>query len=171
MKVQGAEVARKLRKLSYVHGASDIPLLGETIFQNLRRTAARFGQREALVVAHQGHRSTYTELVAQCEVVARGLMTRGVRDLLAAYPVEMINWHDRVTAPTLRGARPGFSGSLVGGLNENGVLITGTPDSIGAEVRDAVAQVDGRGLVIGPGCVVPIAAAESHLRAVLEAVR
>jgi fatty-acyl-CoA synthase len=63
---------------SYVHGASDIPLLGEPIFHNLRRTASRFGDREALVVAHQNHRSTYRELVEQCEIVARGLMARGV---------------------------------------------------------------------------------------------
>ncbi|HZK74223.1 MAG TPA: AMP-binding protein [Clostridia bacterium] len=67
-----------MRKLSYVHGASDVPLLGETIFQNLRRTAERFGEREALVVAHQDYRSTYADLVQQCELVARGLMTRGV---------------------------------------------------------------------------------------------
>jgi fatty-acyl-CoA synthase len=65
-------------QLSYVHGASDVPLLGETIFQNLRRTAARHGDREALVVAHQGYRATYAELVDQCEAVARGLMARGV---------------------------------------------------------------------------------------------
>ncbi|HBH40970.1 MAG TPA: AMP-binding protein, partial [Rhizobiales bacterium] len=71
-------MARKLRKLSYVHGAGDVPLLGETIFQNLKRTAERFGSREALVVAHQDHRSTYAELVEQCELVARGLMARGV---------------------------------------------------------------------------------------------
>jgi fatty-acyl-CoA synthase len=63
---------------SYVHGAGDVPLLGETIFQDLRRTAARFGDREALVAAHQDRRSTYRELVDECEVVARGLMARGV---------------------------------------------------------------------------------------------
>jgi fatty-acyl-CoA synthase len=64
--------------LSYVHGASSVPLLGETIFQNLRRTAARHADREALVVAHQGYRATYRELVEQCELIARGLMARGV---------------------------------------------------------------------------------------------
>jgi fatty-acyl-CoA synthase len=72
-------VSLHLRELSYVHGASDVPLLGETIFQNLRHTAERFGDRPALVVAHQSHRSTYSELVEQCEVIARGLMARGVR--------------------------------------------------------------------------------------------
>ena len=66
-------------ELSYVHGASGIPLIGEPIFQNLRRTAARFGDREALVAAHQGYRATYGELVEQCEEVARGLMARGVK--------------------------------------------------------------------------------------------
>jgi fatty-acyl-CoA synthase len=66
-------------ELSYEHGVSDVSLLGETIFQNLRRTAARFGENEALVAAHQGHRLTYSELVAECEAVARGLMARDVK--------------------------------------------------------------------------------------------
>ena len=66
-------------ELSYVHGASDVPLLGEPIFQNLRRTASRFGDREALIVPYQRYRATYRELVDQCEEVARGLMARGVK--------------------------------------------------------------------------------------------
>jgi fatty-acyl-CoA synthase len=66
-------------ELSYVHGASDKPLLGEPIFQNLRRTAARVGDGEALVVPQQNYRATYRELVEQSEVVARGLMARGVK--------------------------------------------------------------------------------------------
>ena len=45
--------------LSYAHGASDVPLLGETIGENLRRTVERFGDREALVVRHQNVRLTY----------------------------------------------------------------------------------------------------------------
>ena len=65
--------------LSYVHGAGDKPLLGEPIFRNLRRTAARFPEREALVVPYQGFRATYSELIEQCEDVARGLLARGVK--------------------------------------------------------------------------------------------
>src|SRR5260370_27443885 len=68
-----------MAELSYVHGASATPLLGETIFTNLRRTAARFGDREALVVAHQSHRSSYAQLVQEGEQVARGLLARGLR--------------------------------------------------------------------------------------------
>ncbi|HET7467762.1 MAG TPA: AMP-binding protein [Candidatus Dormibacteraeota bacterium] len=66
-------------ELSYVHGASDVPLVGEPIFHNLRRTADRFGGHEALVVPHQGFRATYKELVQQCEEIGRGLMARGVK--------------------------------------------------------------------------------------------
>jgi len=63
---------------SYVHGASSVPLLGETIGENLRRTVDRHGDREALVVREQGYRATYRELWRQTELAARGLMARGV---------------------------------------------------------------------------------------------
>src|SRR4051812_16344461 len=64
--------------LSYVHGASPVPLLGETIGENLGRTVARFGECDALVVRHQGYRATYRELWAQVGLAARGLLARGV---------------------------------------------------------------------------------------------
>jgi fatty-acyl-CoA synthase len=66
-------------ELSYVHGASGIPLLGETIGENLRRTVARFGEREALVVRHQRYRATYSQLWEQIDLAARGLLARGVQ--------------------------------------------------------------------------------------------
>jgi fatty-acyl-CoA synthase len=68
-----------MAELSYVHGASSVPLVGEPIFHNLRRTAAQFGDRDALVVPHQGYRATYRQLVEQSEEIGRGLMARGVQ--------------------------------------------------------------------------------------------
>ena len=65
--------------LSYAHGASLMPLLGETIGANLRRTAERAPDGEALVVRHQGYRATYRQLWDQVGRAARGLMSRGVR--------------------------------------------------------------------------------------------
>src|SRR6266581_2060925 len=67
-----------MAELSYVHGAKNVPLVGEPIFHNLRRTASRFGDRDALVVPHQGYRATYRQLVEQSEEIGRGLMSRGV---------------------------------------------------------------------------------------------
>ncbi len=63
---------------SYVHGASSVPLLGQTISRNLRQIVERFGDRDALVSMHQGHRSTYTEFFGLVEKAARGLMARGI---------------------------------------------------------------------------------------------
>jgi fatty-acyl-CoA synthase len=63
---------------SYVHGASEIPLLGETIGRNLDRTAARVPDRDALVSVHQGVRLTYAQFLAAVEEVARGLLALGV---------------------------------------------------------------------------------------------
>src|SRR5438552_1194269 len=64
---------------SYAHGPSAVPLLGETVGANLRRTVERFGDREALVVRHQNYRATYRELWEQVGLAARGLLARGVR--------------------------------------------------------------------------------------------
>ncbi len=91
-------------------------------------------------------------------------------DLLADYPVEMLNWHDRLTEPNLAQARARFPGLLVGGLHEHGNLVTGNVAEIRAEVHDALASTGARRLMIGPGCVVPIAVTESSIAAVLNAV-
>jgi fatty-acyl-CoA synthase len=63
---------------SYVHGASEVPLLGETIGRNLDRTVARVPDRDALVSIHQGIRLTYAQFLAAVEEVARGLLALGV---------------------------------------------------------------------------------------------
>ncbi|HEX8697300.1 MAG TPA: AMP-binding protein [Myxococcaceae bacterium] len=65
--------------LSYVHGTSSTPLLGETLGENLRRTVERYGEREALVVRWQGFRATYRQLWELTTQVARGLMALGVQ--------------------------------------------------------------------------------------------
>ncbi len=63
---------------SYANGASNAPLLGETIGANLERTVERFGDREALVSVHQGLRYTYTQFDDEVNRVARGLLAMGL---------------------------------------------------------------------------------------------
>jgi fatty-acyl-CoA synthase len=63
---------------SYASGISDVPLLGETIGENLERTVARFGDREALVDVAAGTRYTYREFDAAVNRLALGLLARGV---------------------------------------------------------------------------------------------
>jgi fatty-acyl-CoA synthase len=67
-----------MKTLSYAHGACAVPLLGETIGANLRRTVERFPERDALVVRHQKYRANYRRLWESVEQAARGLLAQGV---------------------------------------------------------------------------------------------
>ena len=69
-----------MKKLSYTNGASNIPLLGETIDENLRKTVAKFPNNDALISAHQHYRATYTEFYEQVTAVAKGLIALGVKN-------------------------------------------------------------------------------------------
>jgi uroporphyrinogen decarboxylase len=90
-------------------------------------------------------------------------------DLVANYPADAINWHDRITWPSLKEARERFPGLLAGGINEWQTLLKGPPAAIQAEIRDAIVQTGGRWYMAGPGCVLPINTPPQHIRAAREA--
>ena len=142
-----------MTQLSYVHGANDRPLLGEPIFSNLRRTAARAGDGEALVVAQQGYRATYRELVEQCEQVARGLMARGVRkgDRVGIWSPNRYEWVIVQYATAAMGAilvniNPAYRTSeLEYALNQSGIsLLVLAAGFRQADYRAMLAEVKGR---------------------------
>ncbi len=64
--------------LSYVHGASDKPLIGQTIGRYFDDACARNAGREALVVRHQNVRLTYAELRLKVDALACGLRRLGL---------------------------------------------------------------------------------------------
>ncbi len=64
--------------LSVVAGSTESPLLEQTIGANLESTVARFPEREALVVVHQGIRQTWAEFDATVNDVAKGLIGIGI---------------------------------------------------------------------------------------------
>jgi fatty-acyl-CoA synthase len=63
---------------AHARGNTDIPLLTETIGTNLRATAARFPNREALVDVPSNRRWTYAALSSDVEQLARALMACGL---------------------------------------------------------------------------------------------
>ncbi|MFK0311101.1 AMP-binding protein [Pseudomonas sp. NPDC090233] len=63
---------------SYTRGRQDHPLLTLTIGQAFDATVARFPDREALVVRHQGVRYSWQQLAEQVDTHARALMALGV---------------------------------------------------------------------------------------------
>ena len=65
-------------RMSSDSGPTAVPLLWETIPQNLARTVAENADRDALVSVEQGLRFTYAEFAERVDRVARGLMAVGV---------------------------------------------------------------------------------------------
>ncbi len=79
--------------LSYSRGP-DAPLIDASIRDVFEKTAARFPDREALVVRHQGVRLTYSELAAAVERTARGLAGLGVgeQDRIGVWSTNCAEW-------------------------------------------------------------------------------
>jgi fatty-acyl-CoA synthase len=72
------EAAMAAEAQSYLHGVNPVPLLGETIGENLDRTVAAFGDRDAVVSVHQGIRQTYAQFHESVTEIARGLLALGI---------------------------------------------------------------------------------------------
>jgi fatty-acyl-CoA synthase len=123
--------------LSYVHGASPIPLLGETIGQNLDRTTARFPDRDALVSVQQGVRQTWAEFHAAVEEVARGLLALGIEpgDRVGIWSPNNAEWVTLQYATAKAGA----------------ILVNINPAYRTSELAYALAQSGVSTLVLAPG--------------------
>jgi uroporphyrinogen decarboxylase len=91
-------------------------------------------------------------------------------DFLKDYPVQIINWHDRRTAPSLADAQKLFKGAVLGGINEWEELLEKNPIAILKQVKDAIRQTNGKRLIIGPGCVMPINTPKANINAIKEAL-
>ncbi|WP_306338795.1 AMP-binding protein [Streptomyces sp. KL118A] len=81
-------------RLSYAHGTSGTPLLGDTIGQNLARAVATWPDRDALVDVAAGTRWTYAEFGAAVEQLARGFLGLGVAkgDRVGIWAVNCAEW-------------------------------------------------------------------------------
>ncbi|MFJ4188574.1 AMP-binding protein [Kitasatospora sp. NPDC089509] len=63
---------------SYASGTADVPLLGDTIGENLDRAVRAFPDRDALVDRPTGRRWTYAQLAADVDALALGLLELGI---------------------------------------------------------------------------------------------
>ena len=89
-------------------------------------------------------------------------------DLLADYPVQIVNWHDRETPPTLGEGQTRVRGAVLGGLRQWETMLRGTPDDVRREAQDAMEQTGGQRFILGTGCVTPITAPWANLRTARE---
>jgi uroporphyrinogen decarboxylase len=87
-------------------------------------------------------------------------------ELAQSYPVEVVNWHDRETPPSLSEGQQLFNkGAVLGGLNRSTTLPKGSTEDVEREVKDAIEQTGGLRVIIGAGCVTPIITPEENLQA------
>ncbi len=135
---------------SYESGVSEVPLLGETIGQNLRRTVATYGDREALVEVATGRRWTYAEFGAAVDEFARGLMARGIAkgDRVGIWAPNCAEWTITQYATAAIGAilvniNPAYrTHELAYALNQSGVkLLISATEFKTSEYRKMVEEV------------------------------
>lgn len=92
-------------------------------------------------------------------------------DLIQRLPAQAASWsvHNRGN-PSLREGQEVAGRPVMGGLGQRTTLLRGTPKDVAAEVREAIKDTGGKGVLVAPGCSVPPAAREANLKAIMEAV-
>lgn len=91
-------------------------------------------------------------------------------DQVRDYPVQVLNWHDRQTPPSLAEALGQFQGVVCGGLRQWETLVLGDPAAVRREAGEAIEQTGGSRFILGTGCVVPITAPGGNITAARQAV-
>ncbi len=89
-------------------------------------------------------------------------------DAVADYPLQVWNWHDRETGPSLKDGLAKIKGAACGGIARDSVMLCGRPEAVRQQVEDAIAQTNGRRYIVGTGCVTMIPTPEVNIRTAIE---
>jgi uroporphyrinogen decarboxylase len=89
---------------------------------------------------------------------------------VADFPVEVINWHDQETFPSLAEGQKLYNGIVCGGLKQWQTMVLGSPAQVRAEAQVAIKATDGKRFILGTGCVTPITAPHGNLIAARKSV-
>lgn len=90
-------------------------------------------------------------------------------DEVADYPAQLVNWHDKETGISLSEGLEKIKGAASGGVSRWS-LHEESPEQAIAEARDALAQTNGRRLLLGTGCVAMITTPARNIRALRQIV-
>ncbi len=90
---------------------------------------------------------------------------------LADYPVAAFSWAATdPTNPTLAEGRARLHAPVMGGISQEGALLTGEPAAVRAEYEAGLRATGGRGWLVAPGCSIRPATPPANLLAVRDAV-
>ena len=89
--------------------------------------------------------------------------------LYADYPGHAVNWAATKHNLSLVEGRDLFKRTIVGGMDDRGVLVDGSPEEIRAGVGAVITGFGTRGLIVGADCTVPTGIDVSNIRTAVEA--
>ncbi len=89
-------------------------------------------------------------------------------DAVADYPLQVWNWHDRETGPSLTDGLAKIKGAACGGIARDSVMLCGQPETVRQQVAEAIAQTKGRRYIVGTGCVTMIPTPEVNIHTAIE---
>lgn len=84
-------------------------------------------------------------------------------DIMEKYPVQAINWHDRLLDINLKEGRKRSSKILIGGVDEFKILTDANEEELLCHLKDSLSQVEDKRIILGPGCCVPLYVSEDRL--------
>lgn len=92
-------------------------------------------------------------------------------DLLAAYPVQALNWAATQEGnPDLREGKLRSGKAVMGGISEKTTLKNGEPEQVREEVERALELTDGSHFLLAPGCSIPPETPAENLLAIRSAL-
>lgn len=86
-----------------------------------------------------------------------------------ASKAHVLSWSNRITAPSIPEARLKYTGCIMAGVDEVNIKSL-TAEQVKAQVREAIEQTRGRGIIVAPGCAVPTDTPPELLLAIRESV-
>ena len=92
-------------------------------------------------------------------------------ELFTKDPVQVINWHDRDTFPSLSEGKQMFRGVVCGGLQRERTMELGTPETVREEAMDAITATQNNRIILGTGCVMQITTPRANILAAIKAAR
>ncbi len=84
--------------------------------------------------------------------------------------LDAINWEDQTSSHSLADGRKISRKAVLGGIDHNGVLRTGTPDEAAEQVTQAVRDAGARSLMVAPGCVITVDTLDENIQSIVDAV-
>ncbi len=85
--------------------------------------------------------------------------------------VDAINWDEKSATPSLLDGKVSSKRAVLGCIDQNGVLRSGTSEQIRQQLIADVRQVGLRHLIVAPGCVIPVDTPSQNIEAAIAAVR